>query len=313
MKYRPHLPHLNGKLCLADGGLETVLIFQKGIDLPGFASFTMLDRDGGAEILRDYFRPFGAIARTHRTGLLLDSATWRANPDWGWELGYDQKALDDINRRAIAEMETVRAEHETPDTPVLISGCIGPRGDGYVPSKCMTAREAETYHKHQVRAFADSATDVVTALTLNYPEEAIGIVRAAERHDVPVAISFTVETDGCLPGGLSVAEAIARCDAETGGYAAYYMINCAHPVHFRSAFESYGDRLRGLRANASKRSHAELDEATELDEGDPHELGAELGSLKATAAGLSLFGGCCGTDHRHIEQIARAVAPVAEA
>ena len=315
MKYRTLLPHLNGKNCLTDGGLETVLIFQEGIDLPSFASFVLLDRDDGSDILQRYFDPYAKVARDHALGLLLESPTWRANPDWATQLGYDQRQLDCFNARAIAEMERVRSEHEADDSPMPISGCVGTRGDGYAPASMMSPEESAQYHDRQINVFADSPADLVTALTIPYVDEAIGIIRAAERHAMPVAMSFTVETNGKLPSGETLEQAITRCDAETSAYAAYYMINCAHPTHFATTLAEGGpwlNRLRGVRANASKLSHAELDESTELDEGNPAELGTDLKAIASKVPNLSLFGGCCGTDHRHIEHIAREVTRSSE-
>ena len=313
MKYRTQLPQLNGKRMLTDGGLETVLIFQQGIDLPLFAAFTLLDREGGSEILTDYFRPYAEIARRHKTGLIIDSPTWKANAVWGAQLGYNQKQLDDINRRGIELLDSFRSENETEDSPIVVAGCLGPRDDGYATVSAMTAEEAETYHSHQVLAFSESGADQVSAMTMNYSAEAIGVVRAAEKAGVPITISFTVETDGKLPDGESLEDAISRCDRETGSYAGSYMVNCAHPTHFANVIQDGGDwlsRFGGVRANASKMSHEELDEAEELDEGNPAELGSDISHLLAAAPSLQVFGGCCGTDHRHVEAIAREVAPI---
>lgn len=208
----------------------------------------------------------------------------------------------------------IRAEFEAPDVPIVISGCIGPRGDGYVPSELMSAAQAEDYHGRQVETFAGTAVDLVTGITLNYVEEAVGLTWAAEGAELPVVISLTVETDGRLPTGQSLGEAIEQIDAETGGYPSYFMINCAHPSHFVLAVDGdhlWKDRIRGLRANASSMSHAELNEALELDAGDPEALGRDYASLKARQLRrLNVFGGCCGTDHRHIDQIAAACLPL---
>jgi homocysteine S-methyltransferase len=237
---------------------------------------------------------------------VLDTPTWRANPDWGARLGYSPEQLDDANRQAV---ELVAALREGTTATILVSGCVGPRGDGYVANDLMSAEEAERYHGRQVEVFAWNRVDVVTALTMTYVEEAIGIVRAARTAGVPVVVSFTVETDGCLPSGQPLREAIEQVDADTERTPAYYMINCAHPTHFADVLEADGawrERIRGLRANASAKSHAELDEAEELDEGDPVELAAEYVALKPRLPNLTVVGGCCGTDHRHIEQLSRA-------
>jgi S-methylmethionine-dependent homocysteine/selenocysteine methylase len=306
VSYRDALPQLTGKHVITDGGMETTLIFHHGLALPLFASFDLLKDDVGTDALRSYFEPYVAVAREHGVGIALDTPTWRANPDWGERLGYTPQALDEIQGKAVSLIEEIRAAHETEQTPVVISGCIGPRGDGYVAGEMMSAEAAEQYHSPQVEAFSQTAADLVAALTMTYAEEAIGIVRAAHTAGIPVAVSFTVETDGRLPSGQSLRQAVEQVDLETDGTAAYFMINCAHPTHFMAVLDDEGPwlaRIRGVRANASTKSHAELDEADELDEGNPRELGLQYRELLNRLPALSVLGGCCGTDHRHIEEI----------
>ena len=312
-KYRNALPQLGDHFYLTDGGLETTLIFNEGLDLPDFAAFHLLTSDSGTASLAKYFRTYAEIATRFSTGLILESATWRANPDWASRLGYSVESLADANRKAITMLEEIRKEHETKDSPMVISGCIGPRGDGYVADNALSADQAEAYHRAQIAAFASSAADMVSAITMNYTDEAIGIARAARAEGMPVAISFTVETDGNLPTGESLKSAIETVDAATAGYPAYYMINCAHPSHFEHLFAERGhwhDRIRGLRANASRRSHAQLSEAPNLDSGNPVELATEYARLTDRLHHLNVMGGCCGTDHRHVEQIAEACSPL---
>ncbi len=313
MSYRTDLPQLGGALFLTDGGLETTLIFHEGWSLPDFAAFHLLQEPGGEAVLRHYFLTYADIARRFKAGLILESVTWRASADWGTRLGYSQAALTEANRKAIQLLEGVRREVENAQTKVVISGCVGPRGDGYIPTHVMSAQAAKAYHAEQIETFAETAADMVCAITLNYAEEAIGIARAAEQARMPVAISFTVETNGRLPTGQSLKAAIEQVDEATAGYPAYYMINCAHPSHFDHVLatnESFVQRIQGLRANASRMSHAELNEAPELDAGDPVELGRDYAQLKQRLTRLNVIGGCCGTDHRHIEQMAQACAPL---
>jgi homocysteine S-methyltransferase len=255
------------------------------------------------ETLRAYYRTYIEIARARRVEIILDTPTWRANRDWGERLGYTPDALADVNRRGVALLEELRSPS------VVVSGCIGPRGDGYRVDTEMSAEEAKSYHAPQVEVFAATSPDLVSALTLTYSGEAIGIVRAAKAAGTPVVISFTVETDGRLPSGQPLGEAIQQVDDETDAAAAYFMVNCAHPTHFAGALEEapWVERLRGIRANASKKSHAELDVAEELDEGDPAELAAAYRELQGRLPSLGVVGGCCGTDHRHIEAICAAV------
>ncbi|MGV3519252.1 homocysteine S-methyltransferase family protein [Luteitalea sp.] len=307
--YRTALPQLHDRLFLTDGGMETYLIFQQGVMLPDFASFHLLHTPEGEETVRAYFRAYADIARRHGTGLVLDTPTWRAHGDWGTRHGLDAADLAGINRRAVSLLEELRAEFAP--VPVVISGCLGPRGDGYVPDAMMTVRHAEAYHQPQIDALASTAADMLTAMTLNYVEEAIGMAHAARRAGMPLAISFTVETNGKLPTGQSLGSAIRVVDGATSGYPAYYLVNCAHPTHFAHLLdpqEHWVRRIRGIRANASCRSHAELNDAPDLDAGDPAALAASYAELRRHLPQLTVLGGCCGTDHRHVEAIAAAVA-----
>lgn len=303
-RYRDALPQLTDTPFLTDGGIETTLIFHDGYDLPHFAAYDLLTRDGGEEALKRYFEPYAHIAAGHGVGIVLETATWRANADWAERLGHSSEQLAALNRRAVEMLEEVRAAYETENAPIVISGCIGPRGDGYVVGDAMTATEAETYHANQIGTFAETAADLVTALTMTYADEAVGIVRAARAVGMPVVISFTVETDGRLPSGQPLRAAIEEVDARTDGYASYFMVNCAHPSHFDAVLEpgaAWNDRVMGLRANASRLSHAELDEAEELDTGNPEELALEYVALRERLPRLTVLGGCCGTDGRHVE------------
>ena len=305
-KYRQALPQMGEELFLTDGGQETTLIFHDGLELPHFAAFTLLATDEGRAALRRYYAAYVAIARRDRRGLVLETPTWRSNPDWGARLGYDGAALDAVNAAAVAFVAALRDAGEAAE-PMVLSGAIGPRGDGYRPESLMSAEEAQAYHARQIGVFAAAGVDLVSAFTMTYVEEAIGIVRAAAAAAVPAVISFTVETDGCLRSGMRLGAAIAACDAATGGYAAYYMVNCAHPTHFRGALAgAWVARIGGIRANASKMSHDELDEAPELDAGDPGELAGEYRALLALLPKARVLGGCCGTDHRHVGEISHA-------
>ncbi|MEA2418473.1 MAG: homocysteine S-methyltransferase [Thermoleophilaceae bacterium] len=306
MSFRSGLPQLEGDLFVTDGGLETTLIFHRGLDLPAFAAFVLLRDEAGTDELRRYYGPYVELARERGAGLVLESPTWRASPRWAAELGIDERQLDELNRRAIDLMEELRAGA---GVTAVISGCIGPQDDGYNPAAKLTAAEAQAYHATQIATFADTAADMVTAVTMTYADEAEGLARAARAAGLPVVISFTVETDGRLPSGQPLGEAIEQVDEATGSVPAYYMINCAHPTHFEAALDTdraWPARIGGVRANASTKSHAELDEAEELDEGDPADLGARHAMLRAKLPRLTVLGGCCGTDHRHVGEIIRA-------
>lgn len=298
---------------IADGGLETRLLFQDGVDLPEFAAFPLLEDDTGRATLAGYYEPYLDIAERHRVGIVLDTPTWRANLDWAARLGVDSLRLSALNHQAVELVDSVRRAR--PGVTAVVNGVIGPRGDGYVVESRMSAAEAAAYHGLQARAFAEAGADMISAITMTYADEAIGIARAAHAVGLPVAISFTVETDGRLPSGQMIGDAIAQVDDATGGRPAYYMLNCAHPTHFLPVLDrdaAWIERIKGVRANASTLSHAELDAATELDRGNIAELAALYGEL-ASMFDLRVVGGCCGTDHDHVAAIAATLidAPVA--
>lgn len=311
-KYRNALPQdEDNVMMLTDGGLETTLIYRDGIDLPHFAACELLRTEDGISRLLEYYDENAAVAVNAGLGFSIDSPTWRANPDWTDKLGLTSAEFDDVNRAGIRLAEEVRRRYENDASPMVIAGLIGPRGDGYVVGDRQTPDAAAAYHSRQIALFADTEADYIAALTLGYSEEAIGIARAAHDLGMPVVISFTVELDGRLPDGESLGNAIETVDAATRAYPDYYMVNCAHPDHLpEELFDqqaAWPMRVRGFRANASRRSHEELDESTELDDGDPAELGREFGELRTRLPHLTVVGGCCGTDVRHIAAIARAV------
>lgn len=304
------LPQLGGRPFISEGGLETDLIFHHGIELPDFASFPLAESDEGRTVLIGYFQAVIDLARAHGTGVVIETPTWRANPDWGTRLGYDAPALERANRRCVELFMELRTAN--PDVEVVISGNLGPRGDGYATEREMTPDEAERYHAAQIRSLHAAGADLISAFTLNYVGEAVGIVRAARAAGADVVISFTVETDGALPSGLPLRDAVDEVDRATGGAAAYFMVNCAHPTHFGHVFDEPGPwhRVRGIRANASTMSHAELDDATELDRGDAQLLADGYVDIMGKLPSISVVGGCCGTDLAHLRAIADAMVPV---
>lgn len=300
------LPQMD-RFFLTDAGLETDILFNKGIDLPHFSSVTLFTSDESLGVLEAYYRDFLDLARRMGTGLVLESATWRASPDWAGPLGFSPDELDRLNGAAIELLTGLRSEYA--DVPTVISGCLGPRGDGYDPGKIMSVAEAEAYHAHQAGVLAAAGVDMIAAITMTNVPEAVGIANAAKALGLPVAISFTVETDGRLPTGDLLSEGVAAVDAATGAYPAYYMINCAHPTHFDGALDDgavWTARIGGVRANASCLSHAELDAMTELDIGDPVDLADRHRALIARFPHIKVVGGCCGTDLRHVAAIAEA-------
>lgn len=308
-KYRTNLPQLSGDLFLTDGGLETTMVFHEGFDMPYFAAFPLLENAKGQDAFNRYFHNYCTIAEKYEVGFILEAVTWRASIDWASKLGYSKSGLDETLHKAVDFLIPYRKQYEGEQSKFVISSAIGPRGDGYTPENIMTVEEAEDYHSGHIETLAKTDTDMLTAFTLNYAEEAIGIARAAKNYNLPVVLAFTLETDGKLPTGQTLKDAIGQVENDTDKYPVYYKINCAHPTHFEdvvSTNEPWLEKICSLRANASKRSHAELDEAEELDEGNPEELGIQYRQLREYLPNLNVLGGCCGTDHRHIEAICKA-------
>jgi homocysteine S-methyltransferase len=294
---------------LTDGGQETTLVFHEGVDLPCFAAFPLLESPEWQDWFRAYYDRYIDLAERYRTGFILESATWRANRDWGARLGYGAAGLERANRAAIGLLHEVRERRESPEIPMLVSGCVGPRGDGYNPGVAMGADEAAAYHAPQIRVLRDAGADLVTAMTMASLSEALGVAEAAASLGVAAVISLTVETDGRLPDGHDLCEAIETIDETASAAPLHFMINCAHPTHFASRLDrdaEWSGRIGGLRANASCRSHAELDESPDLDIGDPRDLGARYRDLRGLLSGLRVLGGCCGTDERHLAAICEA-------
>ena len=308
-KYRADLPQLSMSTFMTDGGLETDLIFNHGIELPEFAAFDLLKNEKGKAVLRNYFLDYLKISKDSCDGFVLEAPTYRANPDWTSKIGYTNEDLQKIHSTAVEELEALRKEFESENFKIAISICVGPRGDGYSPNNMMSAGLAEEYHSHQIKLAAQTTADFVSAFTMNYNEEAIGIVNAARKNNIPAVISYTVETDGHLPSGQSLKDAITSLDSSTENYVAYYMINCAHPDHFSNVLKpssSWTKRIKGIRANASRKSHAELDQSETLDVGDKKQLASSYQHLKTLLPNLNIIGGCCGTDHTHLQEICQA-------
>ena len=309
-RYRDNLPQLSGDLYLTDAGIETDLIFNHGIEIREFAAHTLLPDPAGREAMADYFRGFLALANEYDAGYILDSQTWKAHMHWASDLGEDEAFLHQVNEESIAFMSSLREEFSGNKKPIVLNAAIGPQGDAYAPEAEVAADQAEEYHAKQLGWLAATDVDMITALTFTQSDEATGVVRAASNVGLPAVVSFTVETDGRLPTGQPLSEAVRAVDEATDAAAVYFMVNCAHPDHFFHVFDDsdWTRRIRGVRCNASRLSHAELDECEELDDGDPEELAAQYKSLVKSMPWLNVFGACCGSDLRHVTQIAAAVS-----
>jgi homocysteine S-methyltransferase len=309
-RYRSDLPQLGGGIYLTDGGINTDLIFNHGIEIPGFATHILLADPAGRKAVADYFRPYLALAGEVGAGFILNGQTWRAHATWASDLDSNAQELRRANENSIAFVARLRNQFTANQQPIVLNGIISPCSDSYSPASEITAQEAEEYHAQQIGWLAATEVDMVTAATFGRAEEAIGIVRAAGSAGIPIAVSFTVDTDGSLPSGQPLGEAIAAVDRATSSAAAYFMVNCAHPDHFFHLLgdSPWGRRIRGIRCNASRLSHAELDRCDSLDDGDPAELAARYSELRSRMPWLVVFGGCCGTDLRHVKAIARALS-----
>ncbi|WP_299664865.1 homocysteine S-methyltransferase family protein [uncultured Ruegeria sp.] len=295
---------------LSDGGFETSLFFIDGFEAPEFAAILLMNDPEARRAMSAYFDRFLAQAEATRTGFILDTATWRGCIEWAPRLGITTSDMICLSRDAVTFAKGIRTKWESRVSPILLNGVVGPAGDGYAPEMKLDSALAQSLHTPQIDAFAEEGVDTVSAITMTHVGEAVGIARASFLAGLPVVVSFTVETDGRLPSGETLREAIYQTDLETAGAPIYYMVNCAHPDHFRDAIRSeepWINRIRGVRANASRLSHAELDEAEELDDGNPEEFGQLHGELARMLPNLAVLGGCCGTDRRHIEHACQAL------
>jgi homocysteine S-methyltransferase len=305
---------LAGDIHFTDSGIETDLIFNHGIEIRGFAAHTLLSEQRGRGAVARYFRQFLELAQERELGFILDSQTWKAHMHWAGDLGASEDELRRANIDSVAFIASLRDEFASNTKPVVLNGILGPRGDAYAPDAGVASEEAQEYHSKQIGWLAETEIDMLSAFTLTQSSEAIGIVRAAHAYKLPIVISFTVETDGKLPSGETLGDAITAVDGATDGSAAYFMVNCAHPDHFQAVLGDYAwaRRIRGVRCNASRKSHAELDASTTLDDGNPTELAEQYRAMKATMPWLHVFGGCCGTDFRHVSAIAATLPGHAE-
>ena len=305
----PRLPQQTNDIFLTDGGTETWLMYKRGFELPEFSAFHLLNDERSARALREYYLAFAKVAVKLGTPFIFDSLTYRASRDWGDLLGYSTEGLAQMNHKCFELYRECANDAGLAPENTVISGCIGPKGDAYQTNQDLTAASAETYHSEQIETFKAADVNIVTALTLNTTDEAIGIARAAAKVDLPSIIAFTIEKDRKLRSGETLKQAIETVDAATANTPAYYMINCSHPVDFGPALtsEPWTKRIRGLRANASSLDHGALCQLGHLEEGDPDELASQYVDLRADHPNMNVFGGCCGTDYVHVEKIGRAL------
>lgn len=309
----PKLPHQTDDIFLTDGGTETWLMYKRGFELPEFSAFHLLNDPRSAAALREYYMTFANVAKKLGTPFIFDSLTYRASKDWGALLGYSTQSLAEMNYKCFELYRECAAEAGLAAENTVISGCIGPKGDAYETNQDLTAESAEAYHAEQIQTFKAAGVDIVTALTLNTTDEAIGIAKASAEVGIPSVIAFTIEKDRKLRSGETLKQAIELVDAATSGAPAYYMINCSHPADFGPALasEPWANRVRGLRANASSLDHGTLCQLGHLEEGNPDELAQQYADIRDAYPKMNVFGGCCGTDYVHVEKIGKALLAAA--
>ena len=306
------LPQQSGKLMTTAGGFETWMQYVDGFKLRHFCAFELLNDARGLGCLRDYHRKVVEAATANGFGVINEGLHYRSSRDWGELIGFSREALLEINVRGIEFYRDFAREYAGPDTPMLVGGVVGPRGDAYNIGRLPDAAEAEDYHSEQIRIFREAGADHVTAMTFSSVDEAIGVARAAKSVGIPVVISFLLARGGRLKGGETLEEAITRVDSATDDAPAYYMINCTHPTEFEPALTAgkWISRLGGFMPNAVAMETLDLCKLGHLEDGDPVELGAQMGALAQRFPHINVWGGCCGTDGRHIGEITRQVREV---
>ncbi|KAJ5210720.1 Homocysteine S-methyltransferase [Penicillium cf. griseofulvum] len=301
-----NLPQLTSiKPFITEGGIETTLIYTKNIDLPNFSTLPVLNTEDGKETISSIYKGYIDIARAHSTGVVLETRTWRGSPLWSSEIGLSIPQMVDLNHTAVKLLQGIRSE--TPFDPIVISGAMGPLQDAYQDST-VSFDQAREYYGPQIRAFAEEGVDMLCIMTVTNLDEAFGAVSLAREYNLPIHVSFSIETDGRLRGGKTLEDAIREVDSVTENYVTYYGVNCAHPRYIIMAVQDMPmevrSRLGSIRGNSSLKSHEELDNSTELDRGDIPGWVQEFNQLVSMLPGLKVVGGCCGTDEEHIDAIA---------
>ncbi|WP_135501055.1 homocysteine S-methyltransferase family protein [Roseovarius aestuariivivens] len=315
MTHARDLPQSQGRLMTCGGGFETWLQYVDGFELRHFCAFELIDDPRGRACLADYHRKLVEAAVANGVGVINEGLHYRASRDWGTLIGYSREALEEINIRGIEFYKDFAREYKSEATPMLVGGVIGPRGDAYNVGRTPDEAEAEDYHAEQILTFKKAGADLVTAATFSSVAEATGLTRAAKAAGMPVVISFFVAKGGKLKGGETLEEAIAQVDAATDSAPAYYMINCTHPTEFMPGLDDGGwvRRLGGFMPNAVAMDTLDLCKLGHLEDGDPAELGGQMADLARRYPHINVWGGCCGTDGRHIGEITRQVAAVRKA
>ncbi len=300
----------SGEYFLTEGGTETEIMYRHGFELPEFAMFPLLDTPKAVRALRSIFRAHLDVAAEFGLSFLLTGLDYRASPDWGAKLGYSPQALSDANMQSIEFLREISEGYEGQIPRLLIGGCLGPRGDAYGLNQNITAESAEDYHAVQLETLKKSGVDFAVAATFNNVPEAVGVSRAAARIGVPLFVSLTLDSTHRLKSGPSLGDAITEIDALAGEAAPeFYLLNCSHPLEYEPALDDgkWIKRLRGVRPNASKMEKIALCKLGHIEDGNPVELGEQIGDLSYRYTHMDIFGGCCGTGDSHLREIAKAL------
>lgn len=301
-----------GRFYLSEGGTETEFMYKHGFELPHFAIFPLLDNPDAVSKLREMFRSYLDVAAKHEVCALMGGLDYRASPDWGELLGYSPAGLADANMQSIEFLREIAGEYSSQIPETLIQGLIGPRGDAYERNETITENEAEDYHAVQLETLKEADVDLALAITFNNIPESVGVARAAAKIGIPLGISLSLDSSSKLNSGQSLSEAITMIDKATDQSPEFYSINCSHPLEFEPAIEpgDWVNRIRGVRPNASKMDKMALCQLGHLEEGDPVELGVLCGDLARRYPHMDIWGGCCGTWDKHLNEIARNVVTV---
>lgn len=295
---------------LTEGGQETEIMYKFGHELPEFAMYPLLENAAAMAELKGMYERVLDVAATHGFAVMLTGLDYRASPDWGAKLGYSREALANALIQSIEFLREVSRPYQGQISEIKIGGMTGPRGDAYSLNKSITAEEAEDYHSFHTEVVKRAGVSFTSAVTFNSVPEAIGAARAAAKLDMPIYISFTLDSNHRLKSGPSLKEAIETVDREAGvAKPDFYGLNCSHPLEFEPALEP-GDwikRVRSLRPNASAKDKMELCTIGHLEDGDPVDLGLRMGALARRYPHIDIWGGCCGTWDKHLNQIAKNV------
>ncbi|MBW2409401.1 MAG: homocysteine S-methyltransferase family protein [Deltaproteobacteria bacterium] len=301
----------NAAVILTEGAVIERLRRDPAVELdPYIANAGLIYDQAGKQAMTRIYRQYIDIASRYRLPMIVSAPTWRASSERINKSAYSGRetmvkdCADFINR--------IRQDVSQSADCIYIAGLIACRGDSYEPREALTADKAEAYHRLQAQELAHAGVDFILAATLPAVSEALGIAAALSQCAIPYSLSFVIRSDGRVLDGTPLQAAIEKIDAAVNPGPLFYQINCVHPAIFRKAIEQSEpgfDRLLGLQANTSEKSPEELDGLGYLDTSEPEEFAESMLALH-THFGLKIIGGCCGTDHRHIEEIAKRLSGI---